>query len=162
MWDEFAEQTEVLVGKVDCTVHNELCQQHGVQGYPTLKYSNGFGINNYENGRDLQSLLKFVEDNLQNTCLDDHNLCTEEEAKELEEYKKLSMGDIHTRLDNNEAEKESAEILFKGHVQKLQDKYTTLQKEKNEKLKELSKEEALLRYVLNLPEEDGNQELWVF
>ena len=67
MWDEFAEQTEVLVAKVDCTVHKELCQQHGVQGYPTLKYSNGYGINNYENGRDLQSLLKFVEDNLQNS-----------------------------------------------------------------------------------------------
>ncbi len=159
MWDEFAEQTNVLVGKIDCTVHKELCQKHGVQGYPTLKYSNGFGLNKYENGRDLESLLQFVEDNLQNTCLDDINLCTEEEAKELEEFLALSMEDIHTRLDNNEAEKESAEVLFKGHVQKLQDKYKTLQKEKSEKLKELSKEEALLRYVLNLPEEDGNQEL---
>jgi hypothetical protein len=85
-------------------------------------------------------------------------LCSEEEKKELEEYKKLSTEDIHKRLDNNEAEKESAEILFKGHVQKLQDKYQTLQSEKNNRLKELSKEEALLRYVLNLPEEETKEE----
>jgi hypothetical protein len=158
VWDEFAEQTNVLVGEVDCTVHKELCQKQGVQGYPTLKYSNGYGLNKYENGRDLESLLKFVEDNLQNSCLDDQNLCSEEEKKELEEYKKLSTEDIHKRLDNNEAEKESAEILFKGHVQKLQDKYQTLQSEKNNRLKELSKEEALLRYVLNLPEEETKEE----
>lgn len=157
VWDEFAEQTNVLVAKVDCTVHKELCQKQGVQGYPTLKYSNGYGLNKYENGRDLESLLEFVENNLQNGCLDDPNLCSEEEAKELEEYKALSMEDIHKRLDNNEAEKESAEILFKGHVQKLQDKYNTLQKEKNDKLKELSKEEALLRYVLNLPDEEEEE-----
>ena len=161
MWDEFAEQTNVLVGKVDCTVHKELCSKHGVQGYPTLKYSNGYGFNAYDKGRDLQSLLKFVEDNLQNSCLDDPNLCSEEETKELEEYKALSTEDIHHRLENNKAEKETTEKLFREHVQKLQDKYNVMQTEKTDRLKELSHEEALLRYVLNLPDEDGgqNQEL---
>ena len=161
VWDEFAEQTNVLVGKVDCTVHKDLCQKHGVQGYPTLKYSNGYGFNTYEKGRDLEALLKFVEDNLQNGCLDDPNLCSEEETKELEKYKALSTEDIHHRLENNEAEKETTEKLFREHVQKLQDKYNVMQTEKADRLKELSHEEALLRYVLNLPDEDGgqNQEL---
>lgn len=165
VWDEFAEQTNVLVGKVDCTVHQDLCQKQGVQGYPTLKYSNGYGLNLYDSGRDLESLLKFVEDNLQNGCLDDPNLCSEEEAKELEEYKALSTEDIHRRLENNEAERDTADKLFREHVQKLQDQYKVMQDEKADRLKELAKEEALLRYVLNLPEEtetakpDANQEL---
>lgn len=161
IWDEFADQANVLVGKVDCTVHKELCSKQGVQGYPTLKYSNGYGLNKYESGRDLESLLKFVEDNLQNGCLDDPNLCSEEETKELETYKALSTEDIHKRLENNEAEVDVTEKLFKEHVQKLQDKYQVMQTEKADRLKELSKEEALLRYVLNLPDEDGgqNQEL---
>ena len=151
----------MLVGKVDCTVHKELCSKQGVQGYPTLKYSNGYGLNKFEGGRDLESLLKFVEDNLQNSCLDDPNLCSEEETKELEKYKTLSTEDIHKRLENNEAEVDVTEKLFKEHVQKLQDKYQLMQSEKADRLKELSKEEALLRYVSNLPDEDGgkNQEL---
>jgi thioredoxin-like negative regulator of GroEL len=161
VWDEFAEQTNVLVGKIDCTVHKDLCQQQGVQGYPTLKYSNGYGLNKFEGGRDLESLLKFVEDNLQNSCLDDPNLCSEEETKELETYKTLSTEDVEKRLENNVAERESAEVMFKSHVKKLQDKYQTLTKEKGDRLKELSKEEALLRYVLNLPEaeEEEKEEL---
>ena len=149
MWDEFSEQTNVLVAKVDCTVHKDLCQRHGVQGYPTLKYSDGYGIHAYSNGRDLPSLLKFVEENLQDGCLEDSKLCSEEEAKELEEYKALSMEDIHKRLENNEVERETTEKLFKDHVQRLQEKYDVLQTEKADRLKELAKEETLLRYAIN-------------
>ena len=29
---------QVLIADVDCTVHQVLCGQHGVQGYPTIKY----------------------------------------------------------------------------------------------------------------------------
>ena len=48
--------------------------------------------------------------------------------------------------------------MFKGNVKKLQEKYKTLQTEKSEKLKELSKEEALLRHVLNLPDPEEEEE----
>ena len=144
----------MLVAKVDCTVHKELCQTHAVQGYPTLKYSNGFGWNKYESGRDLESFLKFAEDNLQDGCLDDPKLCSEEEAKELEEYEALSTDDIHKRLDNNQEEVDVAEKLFKEHVQQLQKKYEVLQKEKSDRLAELAREETLLRYSLNVDEKE--------
>tara|TARA_A100001015_G_scaffold293407_1_gene369959 strand:- start:4875 stop:5315 length:441 start_codon:yes stop_codon:yes gene_type:complete len=146
-----------LVGKVDCTVHKDLCQKQGVQGYPTLKYSNGYGLNKYESGRDLESLLKFVEENLQNGCLDDENLCTEEELQQLQEYEALSAEEVGAKLKQVTTEKEKAEDLFRVHVQKLQDQYQTLQSEKTERLKELGKEEALLRHVKN--EEKKKEEL---
>ena len=143
---------------MDCTVHKDLCQKHGVRGYPTLKYSNGYGLNTYDSGRGLEDLLKFVEDNLQNSCLDDPNLCSEEEAKELETYKALSTKDVHARLDNNAAEKETTDKLFEDHVQRLQEKYKLLETEKAERLKELAKEEALLRYVLNFEDDEQDKE----
>jgi thiol-disulfide isomerase/thioredoxin len=43
-WDSLAEQysssSSVLIGSVDCTAveAKELCEDYGVQGYPTLKY----------------------------------------------------------------------------------------------------------------------------
>ena len=158
MWDELAEQTDILIAKVDCTVHKDLCQKHGVRGYPTLKYSNGYGLNKFQGGRTLEKLLQFVEDKLQDSCLDDPKLCSEEEAKELETYKALSTEDIHARLDDNKADKENAEKLFEDHVQKLEEKYKVLQTEKAERLQELAKEEALLRYVLNFEDDEQDKE----
>ncbi|OLL24904.1 Protein disulfide-isomerase tigA [Neolecta irregularis DAH-3] len=31
-------EPNIVIAKVDCTVHTALCEQHGVQGYPTLKF----------------------------------------------------------------------------------------------------------------------------
>ena len=42
VWDElaanFKEDKVAKVGKVDCTQHQAICQQHEVRGYPTLAY----------------------------------------------------------------------------------------------------------------------------
>ena len=51
-WDKLAENVNVLIGEVDCTVEVELCQEHGVKGYPTIKYNDGFGWKAYQSGRD--------------------------------------------------------------------------------------------------------------
>ena len=149
----------MLVAKVDCTVHKDLCQTHGVQGYPTLKYSNGYGWSNYEGERKLEGLLKFAEENLQDGCLDDKNLCSEEEAKELEDYEALTTEDIEHQLEENKAEREKAETLFKEHVQQLQKQYDVLQEEKTTRLKDLSRIEALLRYAARTADEDGGENI---
>lgn len=154
VWDELADKVDVVIGEVDCTVEKDLCTEHQVQGYPTIKYSTGHGWKKYTKERTMESLEEFVAKSLVDGCLDDEKLCTEEERKELEEYKQLTTADIHRRLENNQEEGETAEILFNTHVQKLQRKYQTLQDEKEQKMEELEKEETLLRYVLNLNKEE--------
>ena len=154
IWDELADKVDVLVGEVDCTVEKDLCLKQGVQGYPTIKYTTGQGWKKYQQGRDLETFEKFIRNTLRDGCLQDESLCTEEETQKLEDYKKLSVDEIHKRLENVESERESADILFKGHVEKLQRQYQTLQNEKDNKLDELGEEEAYLRYVLNLPKEE--------
>lgn len=153
-WDELSEKVEVLVAEVDCTVEKELCSNHQVQGFPTIKYTTGHNWKKYEKGRTLAALEEFVREELKDGCLDDEKLCSEEELKTLEEYKQLSTDDIQKRLDNNKENQEVAELLFKSHVEKLQKQYQTLQDEKGEKLHELAEEEAYLQYVLNLPKEE--------
>ena len=35
---EYKDHTSVLIGDVDCTKQQSVCQEYGVRGYPTLKY----------------------------------------------------------------------------------------------------------------------------
>ena len=75
-WDSLMKEYEghpsVLVGDVDCTVHNDLCSEVGVSGYPTIKYwTDGAamdGASPYQGGRDLPALQKHVEENLLPKC----------------------------------------------------------------------------------------------
>jgi len=58
-WDKLAKKFakgNVVVGDVDCTVHQGLCSQNGVQGYPTVKYYQGGSWKDYQGGRDYNSL----------------------------------------------------------------------------------------------------------
>ncbi|KAG2496699.1 hypothetical protein HYH03_005115 [Edaphochlamys debaryana] len=62
-WIEAASelQGKFKLGAVDCTVHQSVCSEHGVQGYPTIKY---FGTNkrspeDYQGGRDTGSIVAF-------------------------------------------------------------------------------------------------------
>lgn len=63
-WDklekEFA-QGNAVVGNVDCTVHQGLCGENEVRGYPTIKYFKAGSWEKYQGGRDFESLKKHAE-----------------------------------------------------------------------------------------------------
>ena len=63
-WEEAAKDLAgtAKVGAVDCTAHQSVCSQYGVQGYPTIKV---FGQNkhqpqDYQGGRDSGSIVAFA------------------------------------------------------------------------------------------------------
>jgi len=71
-WNDLAvkynekEDADVFVGSVDCTVETSLCSAQDVTGYPTLKFFKS-GIDEgikYRGQRDLESLSKFVEEQM--------------------------------------------------------------------------------------------------
>jgi len=66
--DEYQDSSSVVVGDVDCTVHQDLCSKHGVSGYPTIKYWKDGTANAYNGGRDFDGLQKFTKDNLVVLC----------------------------------------------------------------------------------------------
>ncbi|KAI5867329.1 disulfide isomerase [Durotheca rogersii] len=58
----FATSKDVQIAKVDADAERDLGKKYGVQGFPTLKWFDGKSDKpiDYEGGRDLESLTKFV------------------------------------------------------------------------------------------------------
>lgn len=94
-WDrlgtEFAGSNSVVIGDVDCTVHQDLCGRFDVKGYPTVKYFNaetGKSGAAYEGGRDYDALKKFTEETLSKACdIKTSENCDEKEVKYAESIK---------------------------------------------------------------------------
>merc|ERR1719326_1674787 len=90
--DEFAENPNVLIGDVDCTVdtNKSLCSKYGVRGYPTIKYftdSTAADGDKYEGGRDFDSLKAFADENLGPSCsFANIELCDEDDTAFLNEW----------------------------------------------------------------------------
>jgi hypothetical protein len=100
--DLYADSSKVVIADVDCTVHNDLCGEHGVSGYPTIKYYTAESPDgeSYSGGRDLDSLKSFVEENLSAKCdvstLDD---CDDKQKKYIEKMKAKSKDDQKKELE---------------------------------------------------------------
>ena len=86
--DEYAASSSVLIGDADCTAEAEsLCTKFGVQGYPTIKYfmEGDEDGQDYQGGRDYDSLKAFVEDTLEVKCdVSDPVGCTDKEKGYIE------------------------------------------------------------------------------
>ena len=136
-----------MIAEVDCTVEKKICQEHGVKGYPTIKYSTGLSWEKYTGGRDYNSLETFVNEELTDGCLDDESLCSEEELEQLEKVRGMTPKEIKNRLADIGYEKEGADRMYQASVEKLQKDYQTLSMVKDEGMKILKTEEAFLKHV---------------
>eukprot|EP00992_Anisonema_acinus_P006727 TRINITY_DN2244_c0_g1_i1.p1 TRINITY_DN2244_c0_g1~~TRINITY_DN2244_c0_g1_i1.p1 ORF type:complete len:144 (+),score=44.07 TRINITY_DN2244_c0_g1_i1:192-623(+) len=102
-WDDlmayYKDSTTATVGDVDCTVHQDLCSEHGVKGYPTIKYytaETGPAGESYSGGRDADALKKFMEEKIDVSppCqLEDTEKCEEKELKYIEKMKAKAAGE---------------------------------------------------------------------
>merc|ERR1712010_398091 len=114
-----------LVADVDCTVHQDLCSKHGVQGYPTIKYGDPNNMEDYQGGRSFDDLLSFAKENLGPSCGPANlDLCDAEQKKAVEEAMALSDSDLDTKITE---------------VEKLQARYEELMKEKDETIANVKK-----------------------
>jgi len=139
-WDKlmkkFKNHATILVGDADCTAGGEsLCQEVGVQGYPTIKYGDPSALEDYNGGRDFDELKKFTEE-LKPSCSPANiDLCDDAKKKEIEDLQALSADDLEAKITEKEKEQEKAEETFKAEVEKLQAAYEKLSKEKDEAIK---------------------------
>jgi len=152
-WDKLSDAVNVMVAEVDCTKEQSLCQKHGVKGYPTLKYSDGFGWKSYDKGRDYNSLENFVEEHLQESCFDDPKLCSEDELKKIEKVKKLTESEVETFKNTVKEQLETLESTFKKAVEVLQLEYKKLSEDKTLEEQTLNAELGYLNYASKQKEE---------
>jgi len=138
-WDkliaEYEDSKTALVADVDCTAEGkDLCETHGVQGFPTLKWGDPSALEDYEGGRDLAELKTFAEDNLKPLCSPTSiDLCDDEKKKQINEMMALADADLSEKIETAEKEMKDVETWFQAEVQKLQETYEGLEKEKTEK-----------------------------
>ncbi|CAH1241661.1 PDIA5 [Branchiostoma lanceolatum] len=66
--EKYKEDTKVTFAAVDCTLHQGVCGQYEVRGYPTIKYFNyGKNPKDYEGGREEPDFVAFMSDPLNPT-----------------------------------------------------------------------------------------------
>eukprot|EP00956_Cyclotella_meneghiniana_P012301 scaffold17477_cov41-Cyclotella_meneghiniana.AAC.8 len=159
-WDKLMEQFKgsatQLVADVDCTADGKpLCDEVGVRGYPTIKYPlhsshtlRSFAVHSnfnlqgdpadlqdYQGGRDFDSLSKFAAD-LKPMCSPKNiDLCDDAKKAEISKFQSMAAAELDKLIEAEEKKLEEAEEEFKEEVQKLQDRYTALSTEKDEKIK---------------------------
>jgi len=112
---EYKGNKDVLIGDCDCTADGKsLCEEVGVQGYPTIKYGDPSALEDYQGGRDFDSLKKHAE---------------------IEKLQAMSAADLEKEISGKEAEISEAEKTFKSEVEKLQAAYKKLQQTKEDTIK---------------------------
>merc|ERR1711862_337774 len=78
-----------------------LCETHGIEGFPTIKYGDPSDLKDYEGGRDFDSLKKFASENLGPQCGPDHmDLCGEEMKKKINDYLAMSVDRMEGKIRN--------------------------------------------------------------
>merc|ERR1719460_3312634 len=100
--DEFSSSGTALVGDVDCTADGkDLCETHGVEGFPTIKYGDPGDLKDYQGGRDFDALKKFASENLGPQCGPDHmDLCDDAMKAKIEGYLKMSADRMEGKIRN--------------------------------------------------------------
>jgi len=141
LMDAFADSKTAGVYDVDCTAEGKpLCDANGVRGYPSIKYGDPSALEDYQGGRDYDSLLKFAEENLKPMCSPSNiDLCDDDKKAEIKKYQDLGAEELDKQIAEKEKEQEDAEANFKDEVSKLQASYQKLSEDKDAKLEEIKK-----------------------
>jgi len=144
-WDqlmkEFASSTTALVGDVDCTADGkQLCEDHGVQGFPSIKWGDPASLEDYEGGRDHDALSTFATENLGPVCSPTNiDLCDAEKKAKIQELLAMPPADLQASVDAKKAEMKTLEETFETEVKTLQATYEQLQKDKDQTIADVKK-----------------------
>merc|ERR1719396_22629 len=111
---EYADSKTALVADVDCTAEGKpLCEEHGVQGFPTIKWGDPSALEDYEGGRDYEELETFANENLKPVCSPTNiDLCDADKKKQIEDLVKMSTSDLEAEIEKKDAELKEAETTF--------------------------------------------------
>jgi len=132
-WNKGDRTKTSLIADVDCTAEGKpLCEQVGVQGFPTIKWGDVSNLETYEGGRDYDALKKFAKENLKPMCSPANiDLCDDAKKKEIADFQAMSADDLAAKIEEKKAEIKTAESTFEEEVKKLQETYGQLQKDKD-------------------------------
>jgi hypothetical protein len=122
-----------MIAEVKCTEEKNLCDNHDVRGFPTLKYGDPLDLETYEGDRKYSSMAEFAKNNLVPLCSPKRmELCDEEKKQQILAYMAMPKDELKSIIREEEKKLEEAEAKFLVEVQTLQDKYEALTQEKED------------------------------
>jgi len=138
-WNKGDRAKTSLIADVDCTAEGKpLCDEHGVQGFPTIKWGDPSSMEKYEGGRDYEALKKFAKNNLKPVCSPTNiDLCDDAKKAEIAELQALPAADLAEKIAEKKKTIKDAEEKFEADVKALQAKYEQLQKDKDAAIAEV-------------------------
>lgn len=133
-WEKLAEKLsnthkDVMIADVDCTVDKDICSNHNVEGFPTLKYfmpNDESGDDYSGNDRSFSGLTTWVEDklNLFKCSITNVEFCTESQRSFLKELSKMSESEKSSRLKENDEKLKTREKEHSDLLANLQAQFT--------------------------------------
>lgn len=99
---------------------------------------NPSSLEDYDGGRDYESLKKFAKENLKPLCSPANlDLCDDDKKKQIGTLQAMSIADLEGKIDEKKKMLKDAEEHFEAEVKKLQETYEALQKAKDDTAKEI-------------------------
>mmetsp|Transcript_59588 Transcript_59588/g.69632 ORF Transcript_59588/g.69632 Transcript_59588/m.69632 type:complete len:218 (+) Transcript_59588:71-724(+) len=135
-WDKLMEENNgsstQLIADVDCTAAGKpLCDANGVKGFPALKYGDPSDLQDYNGGRDYDSLSNFIKFDLKPQCSPANiDICDDEKKAEIEKLQAMPEADLDAAIATETKKLDDSETAFKVDVEKLQETYQKLVAEK--------------------------------
>jgi len=120
--DDFKDSKSALVADVDCTTEGkDLCEKHGVTGYPTIKHGDPNDLKAYQGGRSYDDLKKFADENLGPICGPDNiDLCKDEDKALIEKFQKMDDAELNKAIEEVDAKIKTMEDKSKKAIEKLE------------------------------------------
>merc|ERR1712071_509823 len=134
LMEEYKDSETQLIADADCTADGKpICDANGVKGFPTLKYGDPSDLQDYQKGRDLDSLRKFIQEDLKPVCSPSNlDLCDDDKKKEIEALFALDDAALEEKISTESKKLDEAETKFKAQVEELQANYQKFMTEKEE------------------------------
>merc|ERR1712113_1033884 len=139
LMDLYKGDSNSLIADVDCTAGGkDLCEEVGVQGFPTIKHGDPNNLEDYEGGRDFESLKTFAKENLGPKCGPANlDLCDAAQKEKINEFMAMPIEDLESKIKEKEDEMAQANTDFEEFLKGLQNQYEEKNKETEEKKKEI-------------------------
>lgn len=135
LMEEFKGDATKLVADVDCTAEGqELCEMHGIEGFPTLRYGDPSMLEDYNGGRDYESLKAFADENLKPMCSPINlDICDDDQKAQIKKYMEMGLEALTKLVEGEEEKIQENEKWMEEEIEKLQARYEEIMEEKNAK-----------------------------
>jgi len=169
-WEELAEKFatgDIIIAEADCTANDigSICDDNSIQGFPTLKYGDFESLENYDGGRDFESLSAHAS-TLKPSCSPANlDMCDEEGRRAIEEYMDMTDKEIADALDGADLTIKLEDERLSQGVELLSARYEEMSAkfEEGQKLKKEELDYMLIKSIANMkdtrpPSERGDDD----